>query len=42
MRAIKLPRIELHIMSKREFENCKDSKWIKTIEGEGVKILDDT
>lgn len=40
MKCIKLPRVELHIMSRREFEECKDSKWIKTMEEEGVKILD--
>lgn len=40
MRSIKLPRIELHVMSKRRFEDCKDSKWVKTMEKEGVKILD--
>ncbi|MBS7611274.1 nucleotidyltransferase domain-containing protein [Candidatus Bathyarchaeota archaeon] len=40
MKGIKLPRVELHIMSRRRFEECKDSKWIKTMEEEGVKILD--
>ncbi len=40
MKSIKLPRVELHIMSRREFEDCKRSKWIKTIEEEGIKILD--
>ena len=40
MKGIKLPRVELHIMSRREFEYRKDSKWIKTMEKEGVKILD--
>jgi len=40
MKAIKLPRVELHIMSKKEFETCKSSKWVKTMEEEGIKILD--
>lgn len=39
MKSIKLPRVELHIMSRRRFEECRGSKWIKTIEEEGVKIL---
>ncbi len=40
MKAIKLPRIELYIMSKKEFESLRSLKWIKTIEEYGIKILD--
>jgi len=39
MKNIRLPRVELHLIPKREFESYKESMWIKTIEREGIKIL---
>lgn len=42
MKNIKLPRIELHILSKKNFETNRHSKWIKTIEEEGIKILNNS
>lgn len=39
MKSIQLPRLELHIISKKDFNNYKKTKWIKTIEEEGIKIL---
>ncbi|MEM1580962.1 MAG: nucleotidyltransferase domain-containing protein [Candidatus Bathyarchaeia archaeon] len=39
MRNIKLPRVELHMIPKRNLEAFRDSKWMKTIEREGIKIL---
>lgn len=39
MRAIKLPRIELHIIAKRDLRAYEMSKWMKTIREEGIKIL---
>jgi len=39
MKSIKLPRVELHIIPKRGIESYKGSKWIKTIEREGIRIL---
>ena len=39
MRNIELPRLELHLLSKKEYEDMKDSKWIKIIEKEGIRIL---
>ncbi|MEM2902855.1 MAG: nucleotidyltransferase domain-containing protein [Candidatus Bathyarchaeia archaeon] len=38
-KSVKLPRVELHILSKEDYELMKDSKWITEIESEGVKIL---
>ncbi|MEM1716835.1 MAG: nucleotidyltransferase domain-containing protein [Candidatus Bathyarchaeia archaeon] len=38
-RDIKLPRVELHILPKKELEAYKTSKWMRTIEEEGIKIL---
>lgn len=40
-RGIKLPRVELHMLSKKDYEVARSSKWIKTIEEEGVKILNE-
>ncbi|MBC7129986.1 nucleotidyltransferase domain-containing protein [Candidatus Bathyarchaeota archaeon] len=39
MKKINLPRLELHIISKKNYENLRTSKWIKTIEKEGIKIF---
>lgn len=39
MRNIELPRLELHILPKKDYELMKDSKWIKIIEKEGIRIL---
>lgn len=36
---IMLPRLELHILSLKEYEAIKESKWVKTVEEEGVSIL---
>ncbi|MEM3714472.1 MAG: nucleotidyltransferase domain-containing protein [Nitrososphaeria archaeon] len=36
---IKLPRIELHIINKTDYSIGKKSKWIETIEKEGITIL---
>lgn len=36
---INLPRLELHILSMEEYAMVEDSKWIKTINEEGIKIL---
>ncbi|MCS7139028.1 MAG: nucleotidyltransferase domain-containing protein [Crenarchaeota archaeon] len=36
---IKIPRLELHILPMEEYNMIKGSKWIKTINEEGVKIL---
>lgn len=38
-RSIKLPRLELHILSVKEYAMVENSKWIKTINEEGIKIL---
>lgn len=39
MKSIKLPRVELHILPKSSLKLYKESKWMKIIEEEGVKIL---
>lgn len=39
MKNVKLPRVELHILSKKEYESMKGSKWIETMEKEGKRIL---
>jgi predicted nucleotidyltransferase len=39
IRTIKLPRLELHILSIKDYMLMKDTKWIETIESEGVVIL---
>ncbi|MEM2442970.1 MAG: nucleotidyltransferase domain-containing protein [Candidatus Bathyarchaeia archaeon] len=39
MRNIRLPRVELHIVPKRELEAYEKSRWMRTIEEEGIKIL---
>ncbi|MBO3755182.1 MAG: hypothetical protein FGF53_09980, partial [Candidatus Brockarchaeota archaeon] len=38
-KSVRLPRVELHILSKKDYKRMKDSKWIREIESEGVKIL---
>jgi predicted nucleotidyltransferase len=38
-KSIRLPRLELHILSLKEYQEAKDSKWVKTIDEEGVRIL---
>ncbi len=39
MKNIKLPRLELHILSLKEYQEINGSKWIKTIDEEGIRIL---
>ncbi|MEM2971940.1 MAG: nucleotidyltransferase domain-containing protein [Candidatus Bathyarchaeia archaeon] len=39
MMSIQLPRIELHLIPKKDFKAYKTSKWMKVIEKEGIKIL---
>lgn len=39
MKSIKLPRIELHLIPKKSLKTYKKTKWMKTIEKEGIKIL---
>lgn len=39
MKNINLPRVELHILSRKDYESMKKSKWIKTIEEEGILIM---
>lgn len=36
---IRLPRVELHILSMEEYAMIEDLKWIKTINEEGIRIL---
>ena len=38
-RNIRLPRIELHILSLKEYHELEDSKWVKTMDEEGIRIL---
>lgn len=38
MRNIKVPRVELHILSKKDYITVKNLKWIKMIENEGIEI----
>jgi predicted nucleotidyltransferase len=38
MRNIQVPRVELHIISKKDYVAAKDSKWRKIIENEGIEI----
>lgn len=38
MKSIQLPRAELHLIPKKDLETYKASKWMKTIEKEGIKI----
>jgi predicted nucleotidyltransferase len=38
-RSIKLAMVELHILSKEEYQLMSGSKWIKTIEEEGETII---
>ncbi|MCX8182753.1 MAG: nucleotidyltransferase domain-containing protein [Candidatus Methanomethyliaceae archaeon] len=39
MREIKLPRVELHIISKKDLKVHEWTRWIEVIENEGVRIL---
>ncbi|MEM2896419.1 MAG: nucleotidyltransferase domain-containing protein [Candidatus Bathyarchaeia archaeon] len=39
MKNIKLPRLELHILSKKDYEAMKNSRWIKEIENEGIEVF---
>lgn len=39
MANIKLPRVELHILLRKDFETASSSGWIKTVVEEGIKIL---
>lgn len=39
MKNIKLPRIELHLIPKKNLKAYEKSKWMNTIEKEGIKIL---
>lgn len=36
---IRIPGIELHILTKTDYIKARESKWIKTIEKEGIKII---
>lgn len=38
-KSIRLPRLELHILSLKAYEAIKESKWMKTIDKEGVGVL---
>ena len=40
MKNLKLPRVELHILSKKDYELMRKSKWIEVIEREGKRIID--
>ena len=40
MKSLKLPRVELRILSKKDYELMRKSKWIEVIESEGRKIID--
>lgn len=39
MKSLTLPRVELHIVSRREYEQIRRSKWMEIIEKEGKDIL---
>jgi len=39
IRTINLPRVELHILSIKDYMLMKGTKWMETIESEGVVIL---
>jgi len=39
MKNLKLPRVELHILSKKDYDLIRESKWIKTVEEEGIEVL---
>jgi len=39
MENIRLPRVELHILSEKDYILMKNSKWIREIEAEGIGIL---
>ncbi|MGB9718911.1 MAG: hypothetical protein ACPL4E_10860 [Thermoproteota archaeon] len=38
-RNIRLPRIELHILSLKEYHELEGSKWVETMDEEGIRIL---
>jgi predicted nucleotidyltransferase len=39
MKNIKLPRLELHLLSRKDYEEMGSSRWIREIEDEGIEIL---
>lgn len=39
MKEIRLPRVELHLVSKGDLKAYRASKWMRVMEEEGVKIL---
>ncbi|MEM2312922.1 MAG: nucleotidyltransferase domain-containing protein [Candidatus Nezhaarchaeales archaeon] len=39
MKDIQLPRVELHLIPKKDLKAYKESRWIKVVEKEGIKIL---
>ncbi|MEM2122235.1 MAG: nucleotidyltransferase domain-containing protein [Candidatus Bathyarchaeia archaeon] len=39
MKNIRLPRLELHILAKKDYEEMKGSRWIREIENVGIDIL---
>lgn len=39
MKSLQLPRLELHIIPKKDLKAYETSKWMKIIENEGIKIL---
>lgn len=41
MKHLRIPRVELHVLSKEEYDRMRESKWIKTIEEEGIKIVEE-
>ncbi len=39
MKEIDLPRVELHPLSISDYERIRRSRWIKTIQEEGIDLL---
>jgi len=39
MKNLKLPRVELHLLSKKDYEHMRESRWIKMVEEEGIEVL---
>lgn len=37
---LQLQQAELHILSKKEYESIKDSRWLKTVRDEGITVHD--
>lgn len=37
---LELPRAELHLLSRQQFEKIKDGRWMKTVEAEGIVVHD--